>query len=160
MLPNQLRSRLFCSSPPPLTLTSIDHVCLSVTDLPLSINWYRRVLNFKHIHQDQPHFYPTCTLGSPAFLTSSSINLALLPVSLSSRIPNHNGAHLAFTLPPSLFTFAKTTLPALLAEHKPAAHHDVSVDFQDYGIQHSLFFRDPDDNILELTCWTNEPSTN
>lgn len=61
--------------------------------------------------------------------------------------------HTAFRLDPAAFAQARLALPGLLAAHRAHGGQRVAVEFQDYGLQHSLFFDDPDGNVLELTMW-------
>jgi hypothetical protein len=41
----------------------------------------------------------------------------------------------------------------LLETHRVHEAQSLAVEEADYGLQRSLFFSDPDNNILELTTW-------
>jgi catechol 2,3-dioxygenase-like lactoylglutathione lyase family enzyme len=85
------------------------------------------------------------------------ICLALLPLPKAqwhSRVKNHNGAHVAFRVSRDEFERSRAELPMTLARHRLAHDtHDTSMQVFDYGRQLSLFFSDPDNNVLELTTW-------
>ena len=53
---------------------------------------------------------------------------------------------------------ARAELPTLLKEAQDVASGTGSTEVEeaDYGIQWSLFFPDPDNNILEITTWDVE----
>jgi len=69
-------------------------------------------------------------------------------------------------------TFAKAKhghLQSLLFQHhqrhsinnqQPVLHKNNIVEYYDYGIQKSLFFHDPDQNIVELTLWQESEQHN
>jgi hypothetical protein len=44
----------------------------------------------------------------------------------------------------------------LLEKHVVNEDQKTEVEEQDYGLQWSLFFSDPDNNILEVTTWDVE----
>ena len=103
----------------------------------------------KHEYQDHPSFGL-----DPAFMRSGTACIALLPLSKRNRqIDYHNGAHTAFTVSKSEFLSARKSLPALLAANRVSESQDVDILEEDYGIQKSIFFKDPDGNILEITYW-------
>jgi catechol 2,3-dioxygenase-like lactoylglutathione lyase family enzyme len=140
----------------------MDHVCLCVTDVPESIRWYRRVLGLRLEHTSEPHFWPADP-ASPAFLCGGGagdpVKVALLPLAdPSKRIRDHHGAHMAFGVSKDEWERARDELPALLREALPesgggGAVGSTAVEEADYGLQWSLFFSDPDNNILEVTTW-------
>ena len=86
----------------------------------------------------------------------SAVCIALLPLSSAqTAIPQHNGAHTAFGVDKPTFRAWQAALPALLQAHRCGAEQAVSIDEHDYGMQLSLFFADPDNNILEITTWVD-----
>lgn len=110
-------------------------------------------------HEDQPHFYPTDP-GSPAFLQRGEARVAIFELdSGQTPIGDHNGAHLAFNVSKSEFERARSDLPRLLEAHRAHPEHTTALEFEDYGLQHSLFFWDPDDNMLELAMWIGHDKT-
>ena len=130
----------------------IDHVCVVVRDIDRSIDWYKSVLGLRHVFADDP-----CFGKDPAFLQCAdrTVNVALLPLQLGQDpVRDHRGAHFAIGVGMERFLDEAESLPAVLAENRlDGETHSVEVDRQDYGLQQSLFFSDPDRNIVELTFW-------
>jgi len=164
---------------PPIAVQSLDHVCVCVSNLPQSIEWYTNVLSLALQHTNAPHFYPTCP-HSPAFLapsngtatattttaTTTGVALYELPPS-TTPLPHHNGAHFALRVDADTFAHAKHGgLSSLLYRHTPPSSTPtptsssdttrINVDYFNYGLQKSLFFHDPDHNMVELTLWGEE----
>ena len=136
-----------------ISFSRVDHVCLVVRNVNTSIGWYRSVLNMRHEFKDHPSFG-----SNPAFMRSGNACLALLPLHpQDTQIRYHNGAHVAFTVTKDEFNAARLKLPGLLEANKVEGSQDVDILEEDYGIQKSIFFKDPDDNILELTYWVDAP---
>jgi catechol 2,3-dioxygenase-like lactoylglutathione lyase family enzyme len=133
-------------------LQRIDHVCLAVSDINKSIAWYTNVLGFEHELGDEPSFGK-----DPAFMRRDTCCLALLPIAPGGRPvgDRHNGAHLAFGVDRPTFDDWRSRLPSLL-EGNGAAADASEVSEEDYGLQLSLFFRDPDRNVLEITTWVDK----
>ena len=120
----------------------LDHVCICVQNVETSLEWYRNVLNFEHKYADEKSFGK-----DPAFLQNGNAKIALLPLhSSQTPVKNHNGAHFAFNVDREEFDRMRVELPKRL---------DTQVEEQDYDLQLSLFFSDPDDNILEITTWVD-----
>lgn len=137
---------------------ALDHVCVCVTDIEASIGWYREVLGLTLRHGDEPHFYPSSE-GSPAFLTPDGDErgggVALLQLDdPTRRISDHRGAHFALRVDQAEFSrAAQGSLKSMLEEHRVHSEQSISIEEFDYGIQRSLFFSDPDGNIVELASW-------
>ena len=139
---------------------ALDHVCVCVTDIEASIGWYRGVLGLNLRHGDEPHFYPNCA-SAPAFLTpdddddESGGGVALLQLDdPTRRISDHRGAHFALRVDQAEFLrAAQGSLKSMLEEHRVHSQQSIGIEQFDYGIQRSLFFSDPDGNIVELASW-------
>ena len=140
----------------------LDHVCVVVRCVPTSIMWYGNVLGLRHVAKDLRHFYPTDP-EAPAFLqTEFGDGVALLPLAKDRRMINdHLGAHFALNVPEeeTFLSLRDGGLHELLKEHCTGSSHSCEVDYQDYGIQQSLFFNDPDANIVELAYWRKPPTS-
>ena len=140
---------------PPLRVRGLDHVCVCVTDVDRSIAWYHGVLGLEHAFADAPQFGK-----DPAFLRAGVAAVALLP--LGARKPpirDHLGAHFALGVDLAEWHRFRAALPALLRRHRAGAAHSIAVDEQDYGLQLSLFFSDPDANVVEVTTWVDASET-
>jgi catechol 2,3-dioxygenase-like lactoylglutathione lyase family enzyme len=122
------------------------------SDVDASIRWYEGVLGLRHHFKDH-----SCFGKDPAFLQAGSARIALLPLSAQQTpIADHNGAHFAFNVDKEQWMSIREQLPALLLAHQVSSAQSVEVDEQDYGLQLSLFFEDPDRNIMEVTTWKEE----
>ena len=124
-----------------------------------SVLWYNKVLGLCLKHEAEPNFWPT-NPSSPAFLVgggaNNAVKVALLPLAdPNARIRDHRGAHMAFGVSRAEWERARAELPTLLKEAQDVAGGTGSTEVEeaDYGIQWSLFFPDPDNNILEITTW-------
>jgi catechol 2,3-dioxygenase-like lactoylglutathione lyase family enzyme/cytidylate kinase len=148
---------------PKFQVQGLDHVCVVVSDVERSIQWYENVLGLVKMHTSEEHFYPT-EPSAPAFLSvppSAAYphgGVALLPLPKnSSMVQDHKGAH--FALRVNEDSFVEAYLGGLLRErlkmHQVHPGQPTDVEFCDYGVQQSLFFHDPDDNIVELALWVN-----
>ena len=141
---------------------SLDHVCVVVSCVPTSIMWYQSVLGLRHVAKDLPHFYPTDP-EAPAFMqTESGSGVALLPLAQGrTLIKDHRGAHFALTISEErvFLSLRHGGLHELLKKHRSSIAQSCNVDYQDYGIQQSLFFQDPDANIVELAYWRRSPTS-
>jgi catechol 2,3-dioxygenase-like lactoylglutathione lyase family enzyme len=165
----------FSSAVRPINSSNLDHVCIVSSDVQSSIRWYAQVLGLDHVYKNDKHFWPYCK-ESPAFLqkaisdssgsdNSSAIKVAILPVESNKAIDfkRHRtqfGEHFALRVSAEEFGRAKLDLPRLLLDAKDLAIRngakvDISTDIEeaDYGYQQSLFFKDIDGNIVELTMW-------
>ena len=67
-------------------------------------------------------------------------------------LKDHNGAHTAFKVSRLEFDKFRMKLPGLLKENK-GPQQKCEIIEEDYGLQLSLFFKDPDCNELEVTTW-------
>ena len=143
-----------CHSVAPIAAGKLDHVCVCVRNVEESIRWYRSVLGFELRHAGSENFWPSDP-RSPAFLASADgAAIALLPLGPTTPpIADHRGAHLALNVTRTEWDRARTALPALLETHRVHEAQSLAVEEADYGLQRSLFFSDPDNNILELTTW-------
>ena len=140
---------------------SLDHVCVVVSCVPTSITWYQNVLGLRHVAKNLRHFYPTDP-EAPAFMqTDSGSGVALLPLAKGRKLINdHRGAHFALNIPEEreFLSLRHGGLQELLTKHRSGIAQSCHVDYQDYGIQQSLFFQDPDANIVELAYWRAAPT--
>jgi len=122
-------------------LDKLDHVAITVRDVGRSVKWYQDVLGLRRAHADQWG-------GIPSFVVAGDTGLALFPAKgAGSQAPSGPGArrvdHIAFRASRENFDRARTELGA----------KGVTFTFQDHGISHSIYFRDPDGHKLEITTY-------
>ena len=120
-------------------LQRLDHVSLNVGDRPRSIGWYRDVLGLEQRNEPQQDDWPVF-MGE--FGTCIGLFQAATPgVERSGEAVGFR--HLAFMV-------GKLDL-----ERAQAHFTDLGVDFrfEDHGNAHSVYLRDPDGHIVELTTY-------
>ena len=113
----------------------LDHVALRVRDIGLSAEWYQKVLGLKKYSPEEWGDFPV-------FLLAGKSGIALFPLKdQASQSSNPNYDHFAFHVDNKNFKKAQKRLARL----------NIEFDFQDYHYFHSIYFRDPDENKVELT---------
>jgi len=120
-----------------MELRRLDHVSLNVTDRARSIAWYRDVLGLPQLNQ------PTED-EEPVFLGKPGLQFGLFQAQRESpaREPESSGLrHVALVV------------DDLESAQERLREHDVPFDYADHGNALSVYFRDPDDHVLELTTY-------
>ena len=128
-------------------LEGIDHVALAVRDVAASARWYIDVLGFEPRYEGMWN-------GVPVFVGKGRTALALFPAHKAALPPTSRGErigmlHLAFGATRAEFLAAQADLKS----------RGISFSFQDHEISHSIYFRDPDGNDLEITTYEVANST-
>jgi len=134
-----------------LKLKQIDHCAFGVRDLEVSKKWYAKVLSMDHLFADDPNFN-----GEIAMVGNGAVKLALLELPTDQNpLPGsrYQRGHVAFEVSNEEFWAFKDVLSKLLVENRACENQRTDIIEEDYGIQKSLFFFDPDDNELEVTTW-------
>ena len=121
-------------------LQRLDHVSLNVTDRPRSIRWYRDVLGLEQqgdpVQDDWPVF-----MGE----FGACLGLFQAQTGPAERARESAGLrHVAFML---AGTEELERAQARLREQR------VEYTFEDHGNAHSVYFSDPDGNVIELTTY-------
>jgi catechol-2,3-dioxygenase len=120
-----------------MKLAGLDHVALTVDDVDRAAKWYVEVLGFERMHADVWGDVPT-------FVGIGGTGIALFPRPLSDGGKIDDGIrHVAF----------RATRADFLAAQRELKQREISFDFQDHEISHSIYFRDPDGNGLEITTY-------
>jgi catechol 2,3-dioxygenase-like lactoylglutathione lyase family enzyme len=124
----------------PMKLTGLDHVALTVADLASGAEWYVKVLGFERMHHDVWGDVPT-------FVGIGGTGVALFPREGKRRGKIGDGIrHVAFG----------ATRVDFLAAQRELKARDIPFHFEDHEISHSIYFRDPDGNRLEITTYEIE----
>ena len=122
-----------------LDLRRLDHVSLNVSDRPRSIAWYRDVLGLEQRGEARRDDWPV-------FMGEFGACVALFQAQVETpeRQPESTGLrHVAFMVEPDDLAGAQARL----------REHAVEVRFEDHGNARSVYFPDPDGNMIELTTY-------
>ena len=122
-----------------MQLRRLDHVSLNVSDRARSIAWYRDVLGL--VQQGEPR-----RDDWPVFMGELGACVALFQaqVETAERQPESTGLrHVAFMVGRDDLAAAQTRL----------RERGVEFRFEDHGNAHSIYFPDPDGNVIELTTY-------
>lgn len=117
----------------------LDHVALRVEDLEESQLWYEKVLGLTP--------YKKAVWGEfPVFLLAGTTGIALFPANSQKRVSNTGSKHIkidhfAFRVTNENFNKAKKYYNELKLDYQ----------FQDHHFFHSIYTRDPDGHLVELT---------
>ena len=121
------------------TLERIDHVALSSTDVERSVRWYMDVLGFERRHDGLWN-------GVPVFIGKGDIAVAIFPVNGNRQEreePAPKLLHFAMRADRKNFGSAQDGLTSA----------GIPFEFQDHGIAHSIYLRDPDGHEIEITTY-------
>jgi catechol 2,3-dioxygenase-like lactoylglutathione lyase family enzyme len=123
-------------------LDHLDHVALNVRDLEHSAQWYQEVLGLERRHAE---IWPV-----PVFLCAGVTGVALFPADnpdrATARAEQRNvGAvrHVAFRADRQQFQRAQSAL----------RQRGIEFDFENHTIAQSIYFRDPDGHVIEITTY-------
>jgi catechol 2,3-dioxygenase-like lactoylglutathione lyase family enzyme len=117
----------------------LDHVAIRVKDIPVSIEWYTRVMGLKKYQlQEWGDF--------PVFMLSGKSGVAIFPANLEDETINQDSRnvkidHFAFNVSNEDFKKAQDYFNTI---NEP-------FQFQDHYYLHSIYLKDPDEHTVELT---------
>jgi catechol 2,3-dioxygenase-like lactoylglutathione lyase family enzyme len=117
----------------------LDHVSINVADRTRSIAWYRDALGLEQ--QNEP-----TEDAEPVFMGEFGSCIALFQAQTGSpeRQPESVGVrHVAFVV------------DDLDRTQEHLSSEGVEFRFEDHGNAHSVYFRDPDGNTIELTTYVS-----
>jgi catechol 2,3-dioxygenase-like lactoylglutathione lyase family enzyme len=121
-----------------MRLEQIDHVALRCASPEATKTWYVSTLGFEHVFPDQ-------WSGVPIFLRLGSTFIALFPQKGDEQVPAGGRLwHLAFRT---------ATYPDFQMAQAELQARDISFQFRDHEIAHSIYFTDPDGVLLEITTY-------
>ncbi|MFG0328513.1 MAG: VOC family protein [Phycisphaerales bacterium] len=122
----------------PFVIDGIDHVEVFVTDLDAAAAWYARTLGLKLVHKWD---------GGPYFIGAYGAHLALFPIVGANAGLDPAAARgwyrVAWRVTPERFEAAQRWLRELSIPFRGPIDHDIAW---------SIYFKDPDGNLLEITC--------
>ena len=125
-----------------MEIEGIDHVALAVTDVERAANWYAEVLGLERRYEQRWN-------GVPTFIGKGTSAVALFPartpgVKTETKATRETGMlHLAFRADRKNF----------LAAQRELKRRGIQFTFEDHEISHSIYFRDLDDHVLEITTY-------
>jgi glyoxylase I family protein len=121
-----------------LKIQSLDHITITSRDPLRSVSFYRDIFGLQPVYE-----WP----GEITMLRCGDTYLAIAwwqQGKGGSEQPPITVDHYAFRVTAETFSAAKTEL----------ARHGVRLDHEsDHGICQSVYFRDPDGHLVELTCY-------
>jgi catechol 2,3-dioxygenase-like lactoylglutathione lyase family enzyme len=122
----------------------LDHVSLNVSDRGASIAWYSDVLGLEQRNQPRADDWPV-------FMGPFGVCIALFQAGVVSpeRAEESTGLrHVAFAVGEADFERAQARL----------RERGVAFRSEDHGNAQSIYFADPDGNVIELTSYGSQPS--
>ena len=121
-----------------ISIQKLDHIGITVKDLYKSVDWYSKVLGLEQWESPEWGEVPVFMLAK------NKSGIALFPAAHDNPPSANKGApHFAFQVDQKGFEDAKAHLSYLR----------VDWDFQDHDESHSIYFRDPDNYLLEITTY-------
>lgn len=118
-------------------INGLDHVAIRSSDTQRSATWYENTLGLKKVTKPEWDDYPIMML-------SGQTGIAIFP-STSERSENDSKTvridHFAFNVDNEAFEKAKRHFETM----------NIQYNFQDHYYFHSIYMRDPDGHIVELT---------
>jgi catechol 2,3-dioxygenase-like lactoylglutathione lyase family enzyme len=124
-----------------MQLEGIDHVALGVRDIERSAQFYIDVLGLERL-------YAGMWNGVPTFIGKGNTGIALFPADAAAQPPSSSHRelrmlHLAFRADRENF----------LAAQRELEKRGIAFEFEDHEISRSIYFRDPDGHLLEITTY-------
>jgi catechol 2,3-dioxygenase-like lactoylglutathione lyase family enzyme len=122
-------------------LEGLDHIAITVRDVPRSVEWYQSVLGLERRYQEAWGDYP-------AVVGIGTTSIALFPVSSGepTSLPARHALgmrHVAFRATAANFAAARQAL----------TRYGISFEFQHHQISQSIYFTDPDGYQIEITTY-------
>lgn len=128
----------------PFNINFLDHVAIRVKSIPVSIEWYSRVMGLKKYQLEQWGDFPI-------FMLSGKSGVAIFPANLEHETLNQESRnvipiaigidHFAFNVSNEDFKKAQDYFNII---NEP-------FQFQDHHYLHSIYLKDPDGHTVELT---------
>ncbi len=122
-------------------ISALDHVAIGVADVERSCAFYARVLGFERLIPEWDFPVVMGTEGMGLAIFDKAIHPSPTPDDIEP--PSVRIMHIAFRVDRAGFDAAQREL----------ADEDFKLTFSDHGVSHSLYFRDPDGHLIELTTY-------
>ena len=120
-----------------MELEALDHVGLTVADVPRSVRWYQEVLGLRRAHEEAWGDFP-------AVLEANGTGVALFPRDAEDPAPSPDPLrHVAF----------RTSRRGLDAAKAEPRARGVAFEERDYGVAWSIYMPDPDGYLVEITTY-------
>jgi catechol 2,3-dioxygenase-like lactoylglutathione lyase family enzyme len=123
----------------PFSINFLDHVAIRVKSIPISIEWYSRVMGLKKYQLEYWGDFPI-------FMLSGKSGVAIFPANLEHETLNQESRnvkidHFAFNVSNEDFKKAQDYFNTI---NEP-------FQFQNHHYLHSIYLKDPDGHTVELT---------
>jgi catechol 2,3-dioxygenase-like lactoylglutathione lyase family enzyme len=123
-----------------MNLEGLDHIALAVSDVEESVRWYVEVLGLERQHEGSWD-------GIPTFVGIGATGIAFFPAAETKTLSGKPD-------PVRVFHFAlRADRENFLRAQGELKERGVAFHFEDHGIAHSIYFRDPDGHRLEITTY-------
>jgi len=124
-----------------MQLEGIDHVAMGVRDVERAAKWYIDVLGFERLHEGMWH-------GVPTFIGKGSTGIALFPADAAAQPPSSSHREMRM-----LHLGFRANRENFLAAQRELKKRGIAFEFEDHEVSHSIYFRDPDGHLLEITTY-------
>ncbi|MEX0331377.1 MAG: VOC family protein [Puniceicoccaceae bacterium] len=127
-----------------MELKRIDHLAIVCADVAVSRAWYCEVLGMEWI-------YKGAWDGNPVFLRKGETCLAIFEAGTGATIQPREGIRLDH------FAFLAESMTDFKQACSELKAKDIPFEFQDHEISHSIYFKDPDGHVVEITTYDLHP---
>ena len=123
-----------------MKLEGLDHIALAVREVDAAADWYVEVLGLERQHEGSWD-------GVPTFVGKGATGIALFPAGAAK-------ASLGKGDPARILHFAwRADRENFKRAQRELNERGIGFHFEDHGIAHSIYFRDPDGHELEITTY-------
>jgi cupin 2 domain-containing protein len=117
--------------------------------VPRAVAWYRDVLGLERRHEQ-------AWGDAPAVMAAGTTSIALFPLRAEPPNAGRGNESPATSVPSALHVAFRADRARFLAAQSTLRSLGIAFEFQDHGIAHSIYFRDPDGHALEITTYDVE----